>query len=128
MEGAAPRLALVVDDSPLLRRLVGDTLRHAGYAVTEAVDGRVALEAVARARQRRESFAVIVLDLRVPTVDGLTVLRALRDAGVETPVIALSGDAAGLAAARKAGATFTVAKPFDPQVLLTLVAQTDRTG
>jgi DNA-binding response OmpR family regulator len=128
MDGAAPRPALVVDDSPLLRRLVGDLLRRAGYAVTEVDDGRVALEAIGAAHRRDEPFALIVLDLRLPEVDGLGVLRALRDAGMTGPVIALSGDDDGRATALAAGATATLPKPFDPQVLLALVAQVDRQG
>ena len=64
---------LLVDDEPKIRELARDYLEHAGFAVVLAGDGRSALD---QARTRRPDL--VVLDLGLPEVDGLEVIRTLR--------------------------------------------------
>ncbi|PYN09545.1 MAG: DNA-binding response regulator, partial [Candidatus Rokuibacteriota bacterium] len=64
---------LVVEDEPKIAQFARDYLEHAGFRVVTAGDGRFALKAVARERPE-----LIVLDLRLPDMDGLDVARALR--------------------------------------------------
>ena len=105
-------LVLIVDDSEKNRKLARDVLRAAGLRTVEAADGR---EGVALAAERLPD--VILLDLRLPDMDGLEVARELRD-GVQTgpiPVVALSasrddGDHDALSAAGFAG---RLEKPID---------------
>ncbi|MEU6256804.1 response regulator transcription factor [Streptomyces sp. NPDC047043] len=81
---------LVVDDDPRIRSLVRRQLNDAGYEVVEVTDGRAALERIAG-----EAPALVVLDLSLPEVGGLDVLRAVRTgragAAEDLPVIILSG-------------------------------------
>lgn len=79
--------ALVVEDEPAIRELVVLHLGLEGFVCTEAADGRQALQAL---RDRR--FDMIILDLMIPHVDGLTVCRALRREGpnVDVPVLMLT--------------------------------------
>jgi DNA-binding response OmpR family regulator len=76
---------LLVEDSERLRRSVSDGLRKGGYAVDAAADGEEGLHLA-----RTEPYDVIVLDIMLPKVDGLEVLRRLRDGGRDTHVLLLT--------------------------------------
>ena len=76
---------LVVEDEPRLARQLTDALDAAGYAVDAAADG-----ARAEFLGQTERYDAVVLDLGLPKVDGLTVLRRWRAAGVEMPVLVLT--------------------------------------
>ena len=75
----APRI-LVVDDDPDIRQLLQDRLRAKGYRVQSAVDGVRALEAV-----RAETFEGMILDIGIPSMDGMDVLRQIRSMGSADP-------------------------------------------
>ena len=76
---------LVVDDEPNIRELLSASLRFAGFDVAVAADGREALEML-------QTFAaeLVVLDVMMPGVDGLTVLRRMRENGSKLPVLLLT--------------------------------------
>jgi two-component system OmpR family response regulator len=76
---------LVVEDEELLSRQLAAALDHAGYAVDCASDGEQA-DFLART----EGYDAVVLDLGLPKIDGLTVLRGWREAGLSTPVLVLT--------------------------------------
>lgn len=78
----ARRRALVVDDSPIIRELVSELLTAGSFAVTSAVDGVAALEAL-----DRQPFDVVVSDLEMPNCDGLELLRRMRARGWPTPFV-----------------------------------------
>ncbi len=100
---------LVIDDEPGIRGLLDTMLRRKGYTVLLADDGRKGLELF-----RRERPDVIILDLKMPHIDGLTVLRQIRSLDLQKPVIVLTG--AGLAQAeeqvRAFGVTEFIEKEF----------------
>ena len=100
---------LLVDDDPAIRRTVGAALELEGFEVVPASGGRAALEAVARAQP-----AVILLDLTMPDLDGLEVLRRLRAAGDEVPVCVLSArdEVDDRVLGLQSGADDYVVKPF----------------
>ena len=102
---------LIVDDDPNLRLFAGSALTREGYAVWEAVDGDDGLRQVEACRPD-----LVLLDLNMPNVDGMTVLRRLRaaEATRALPVIILTafGDEARTRAGFEAGATDFLAKPF----------------
>ncbi|SMH40056.1 response regulator [Azospirillum agricola] len=110
-----PLRVLVVDDEPPIRRFLRTSLTAQGYEVAEAADGGAALEEV-----RRRPPDVLVLDLGLPGLDGLEVIRRLRDGGASLPVIVLSSraDEAGKVEALDLGADDYVTKPFGMDELL----------
>lgn len=79
-----PRL-LIVDDEPNLRSMLCAALRHHGFEVTEAENGRTALQAIAEQRPD-----LVVLDIMMPDLDGFEVCRRLRIQGDHTPVLFLT--------------------------------------
>jgi len=115
---------LVVDDEPGLRQSLGLLLTDAGYTVTAAQHGRRALE-----RATSESFDLILCDVRMPEMDGLTFLRNYRQRGGGALVIVMSaygGEDAAIAA-MKEGAYDYLPKPFRPdEVVLTLRKAAER--
>src|SRR5919112_1691173 len=114
MSPTTDRPILVVDDDAKIVRLVRMYLERAGHRVVEASDGRSALSAIAL-----EAPALVILDIMLPEVDGLAVLKAVRRTD-RTPVIILS--ARGLTDDRitglAAGADDSVPKPFSPAELV----------
>src|SRR5215831_16903689 len=76
---------LVVEDEPLLSERLKSALGEAGYAVDQAMDGERA-DFLATS----ERYDAVVLDLGLPKMDGLTLLRGWRDAGVAVPVLVLT--------------------------------------
>lgn len=99
---------LVVDDDPVVLRLVSLTLSDEGYQVRTASDGVEAVQVAAR-----DPIDLIVLDLEMPKMDGRTAFRALRAGGVTAPVLVLSAYGAH-SARRELGAEAALDKPFDP--------------
>lgn len=112
---STPLRVLVVDDEPPIRRFLRTSLSAQGYDITEAEDGAKALEEV-----RRRSPDVLVLDLGLPGIDGLEVIRRLRGSGASLPIIVLSSrvDEAGKVEALDLGADDYVTKPFGVDELL----------
>jgi DNA-binding response OmpR family regulator len=112
-------LILVVDDEPNVRLVVRTALEAEGYGVVEARDGE---EALARLRDRR--FDLILLDLRLPVLDGMGTLRRLRESGDDTPVVIVTahGSVPDAVAAIKLGAIDFLAKPMTPEALRGVVA------
>jgi two-component system KDP operon response regulator KdpE len=109
-----PLRILVVDDEPPIRRLLRTTLAAQDYRVEEAADGEAALDFL-----KRNPVDLIVLDLGLPGIDGLEVVRRLRAGGNVTPIIILSSrdDEAGKVAALDLGADDYVSKPFGAEEL-----------
>jgi two-component system, OmpR family, KDP operon response regulator KdpE len=100
---------LVVDDEPPIRRLLRTSLGAQGYRVLEAETGRAALDLLERDRPE-----VVLLDLGLPDLDGLEVIRRVRGAGRKVPIVVLSsrGDERGKVQALDLGADDYVTKPF----------------
>jgi two-component system copper resistance phosphate regulon response regulator CusR len=106
---------LVVEDEPRIASLLEKTVRANGYEATVAQDGEVA-----RSRLATGTFALVILDLGLPKVDGITVLEELRRDDQHTPVIILSGrDSIGAkVGGLRAGADDYMTKPFRSDELL----------
>jgi DNA-binding response OmpR family regulator len=109
------RPILVVDDDAKIVRLVRTYLEREGFAVVTASDGPAALDAIARHQPR-----LCVLDLMLPQIDGLAVIRALRSQAVGTPIIVLSarGTLADRIRGLEDGADDYLPKPFSPAELM----------
>jgi two-component system response regulator MprA len=107
--GPGAERVLVVDDDPSLRRMLERTLAAEGYEVTVAGDGGEALAAV-----ERVAPDVIVLDVALPSMDGLAVSRRLRSRGLGTPILMLTARDAvpDRVSGLEAGADDYLVKPF----------------
>jgi DNA-binding response OmpR family regulator len=108
---------LVVDDEPKIAQLARDYLEHAGFAVLTAGEGNAAVQ-VARTRQPD----LVVLDLGLPGIDGLEVMRQIRGAG-PTPIVLLTARDTELdkLLGLELGADDYVTKPFSPRELVARV-------
>jgi len=106
---------LLIDDDARLAELLDGNLRPQGVALVHAGGGQAGLAALAGG-----GFDAVLLDVMMPGMDGLSVLRTLRDAGHRVPVIMLTarGDEADRVVGLELGADDYVAKPFSPRELL----------
>jgi two-component system KDP operon response regulator KdpE len=111
---AAPLKVLVIDDEPPIRRLLRTGLSTEGYETLEADDAKSALDLLTRDPD------MIILDLGLPDMDGMTLLRAIRARNERVPIVVLSsrGDEAGKVEALDLGADDYVVKPFGMEEFL----------
>jgi two-component system KDP operon response regulator KdpE len=105
---------LVVDDEPPIRKLLRTGLGTQGYEVLEAPNGKAALELLAKKPD------LVILDLGLPDIEGLELLKRIRAAQSGLPIVVLSsrGDEAGKVSALDLGADDYVTKPFGMEELL----------
>jgi len=110
-----PIRVLIADDEEDFLESLTKVLGRRGIAVEKAADGRIALDILAR-----QQFDVIVLDLRMPVLDGLDTLKQIRQTDGLTPVILLSGhaDLAFVTEALKGGAADYMLKPCPVETLV----------
>jgi len=110
---------LLVEDDPRARESTQLFLEDEGFEVVTAGDGAEAL------RRLSEGVAVVVTDLKMPKVDGMQLLRTARENAPHTPVIMITGHGseAAAVAALKAGAFHYLTKPFEPEVLASMLRQ-----
>jgi two-component system chemotaxis response regulator CheY len=108
---------LAVDDSASVRMAVRIALSDAGYSVSEAGDGAEGLE-----KLRAGAFDMVVTDLNMPRMDGLTMIRELRKlpqcAGLPVIFVTTESDDGLKAEAKAAGATGWLVKPFQPEQIV----------
>jgi two-component system chemotaxis response regulator CheY len=117
---AAKRI-LVIDDASLVRLYYRDALVGAGYAVDEALNGLEALE-----KLLVEPADLLIVDINMPRMDGLTFLKALRRqdgalAAIPAVVVSTEAQVHDAEAARTAGANYFLVKPVSAQVLVEYV-------
>jgi CheY-like chemotaxis protein len=111
---------LVVDDDPVLRSTVGEALLERGYRVVEAAEGEAALRRITESEPR-----LILLDMEMPTMDGWSFARALRERyGRRIPVIVMTARDSSRLRADEIGANADLGKPFDLERLYEVVADT----
>jgi DNA-binding NtrC family response regulator len=114
-----PARILIVDDEPEVCATIAETLTSSGYVVSQAQSAREALAMIAEAAPD-----VILLDIRMPEVDGVQALRGFRALAPDVPVIMLTANA-DVEMARmtlRLGAFDYVAKPYDLERLRDVVA------
>jgi CheY-like chemotaxis protein len=109
---------LLVDDDPLVRELVGEQLRYAGYNVTECAEGRAAIE------QLDAGLAVDLLltDFAMPEMNGVALAREARKRRPELPIVVLTGYASEAAEAAGDADFALLRKPIDREALIGRVA------
>lgn len=108
---------LTVDDSPSIRVALKIALTNAGYSVAEAGNGAEGIE-----KAKASAFDLIITDLNMPVMDGLTMIEEMRrmpdQMGVPIVFLTTESDEATKARAKAAGATGWLTKPFDPDQLV----------
>jgi two-component system chemotaxis response regulator CheY len=111
---------LAVDDSVSMRGMVAFTLRGAGHEVAEAENGQLALDLA-----QGGTFDLVLADVNMPVMDGLTMVRALRAMpayqGVPILMLTTESHTEKKMEGKAAGATGWLVKPFDPDQLLATV-------
>ncbi|MDD2558615.1 MAG: response regulator [Desulfuromonadaceae bacterium] len=114
------KTVLAVDDSRSILQMVSFTLKGAGYTVVEATNGQEGL-----AQAQKQKFDLVITDLNMPIMDGLTMVQKLRASPSYkfTPILMLSTEAGAdfKAKGKAAGLTGWLVKPFEPQKLLGVV-------
>ncbi len=117
-----PRTVLAVDDAMTMRKMVAFTLRGAGFEVIEAANGAEGLKQLAA-----KPVDLIITDVNMPVMDGLEFTRqarvALRGRPVPILILTTESDQSKKAAARAAGATGWIVKPFQQDQLLAVVGK-----
>ena len=113
---------LAVDDSASMRQMVNFTLKGAGYEVVQAVDGVEALEYA-----RLHSVDLVLTDVNMPRMDGITLVKELRalPSYRYTPMLVLTTESSQdkKMQGKQAGATGWIIKPFNPDQLLATIAR-----
>lgn len=109
---------LIVDDEPRIRDLIREHLQYAGFVCEEAGDGGAALAVLAQG-----GIDLVILDIMMPFMDGMTCLREMRARHINTPVIILTarGEEYDKLAGLEGGADDYVVKPFSPRELVARV-------
>lgn len=120
MANSEDRLVHIVDDDPAIRRSVGFMLKTSGHRVEVYESGAELLKQSGKLDQ-----GCILLDIRMPGMDGLEVQQALHNEGVSLPVIIMTGhgDVTLAVKAMKAGAVDFIEKPFEKEALLASLDQ-----
>jgi DNA-binding NtrC family response regulator len=113
---------LIVDDEPNVRLMLSTALQSVGYDVVEAEDGERALAQLANPKN---GIDLVLLDLLMPRMDGMTLLSRLRDSGSIVPVVILTahGSIPEAVMAMKSGAIDFLTKPIRPEALRRAVAE-----
>ncbi len=111
---------LIVDDSASMRQMVTFTLKGAGYEVEEAVDGADGLK-----KAKIKAFSIVVSDVNMPNMDGITLIKELRALPNYkfTPLLLLTTESTAekKQEGKTAGATGWMVKPFNPEQLLATI-------
>jgi CheY-like chemotaxis protein len=109
---------LVIDDDPAILATVAEILHDEGYRVRMAGNGMEGLTAL-----EQQLPALVLLDMRMPVLDGWGFVQALRKRGLQVPFVVMTAAQDARRWAQEVGATGSLAKPFDLVELLTLVEQ-----
>ncbi len=113
---------LAVDDSGSLRQMLTFSLRTGGYQVVDAIDG---IDGLSKAKATQ--FDLVLTDQNMPNMDGLTLIRSLRElpAYRQVPILMLTTESSAEMKnkGREAGANGWLVKPFDPNRLLEVVGK-----
>ena len=113
---------LVVDDDPVSQKVATIALKKSGAAVVAMDDGQAAVDAVLESERNGQPFEVIVMDILMPIVDGLSATRTLREQGYSGVIIAAT-TLLDKEKCLEAGCDVFLAKPFAPSALVQTVEE-----
>ncbi|HEX8221258.1 MAG TPA: response regulator [Chloroflexia bacterium] len=107
---------LVIDDEPEILQTVATILEFEGYEVERAANGREGLDCIERTHP-----SLVLLDMRMPVLNGWDFARILKEKGVHLPIVVMTAAQDARRWAQEVGASGYIAKPFDVDDLLTTV-------
>ena len=111
---------LVVEDDAAVSHMITQILRAEGYESTAAEEGRSALDLL-----RSQPFDIVILDVMLPGMDGISILKAIREEpslnGVPVLMLSAKTDDATTWAGWRAGCDYYMTKPFDPDELISIL-------
>ncbi|HMS33710.1 MAG TPA: sigma-54 dependent transcriptional regulator [Ignavibacteria bacterium] len=112
---------LIVDDNEILRYTLTELLEESGFQSKAVEDGLTALDEI-----RKNSYGLVILDMRLPGMSGLEILRKIREKDAELPVIMLTayGEIKAAVEAMKQGAQDFITKPFDNDAMIIAIKKT----
>jgi len=116
-----PKKILVVDDSATLRASVNYTLKEAGFETINAVNGADGLEKLNQAMKSGEQIGMIISDINMPVMDGITFITEVKKTPFKfTPILVLTTESQEemKMKGKKAGASGWLVKPFKPEQLI----------
>ena len=114
MEEVVKYCILVVDDSPLNRKMLSKLLKSKGHHIEEAENGEMAVDKIKQEADAGRNYDVILMDYVMPVMDGPTATRAIRAMDIKTPIFGLTGNAidTDIKIFLNAGADIVLIKPF----------------
>jgi DNA-binding NtrC family response regulator len=115
---------LVVDDDESILAAIGEFLTLEGYAVRTAANGKEALEAI----DGNAAPSLVLLDMRMPVMDGWAFAQAARERGLDLPILVMTAAENARHWADEIGTPHFLAKPFDLEELLAAVDRAKRSG
>ena len=112
---------LIVDDDDNMREAMKETVLRLGVSVDTAENGRIGFE-----KATKKVYDLIISDMRMPEIDGLSMFEMLKATGIKTPVcfVTAYGSVTGAVEALKIGAYDYILKPFSPEVIEELIRRT----
>ena len=111
-----PHHILIVDDDPAIRATVSEVLADEGYSVATATNGAEGLAAVQKVQP-----SLVLLDMRMPVLDGWGFAKALGERGITLPIVVMTAAQESRRWAQEIGTAWVLAKPFDLDELLLAV-------
>ncbi len=119
---------LLVDDEPAILYTLSFVLKHAGYRVTQARDGREALTAILKSRKKNRPFDLLLTDIQMPKMTGIELIDELNRREISLPVFVVSGlNGADLCTRlRRKGCSDYLVKPYDFRELVQRIHETLR--
>lgn len=114
---------LIVEDDQSIAELLSTMLQLAGYVTVHALDGGQAIDLLEATRRGQGEIGLIILDMLLPGITGLGLLRYLAQHAGGPPVLVLSGSPLAIETAWGLGVQATLRKPFNMDELLELVAR-----
>jgi two-component system chemotaxis response regulator CheY len=112
---------LIVDDSATLRASINYTLKEAGFETINAINGADGLEKLSEARKQGEEIGMIISDIHMPIMDGITFIKEVKKTPYKfTPILVLTTESQEEMKLRckQAGASGWLVKPFKPEQLV----------
>jgi DNA-binding NtrC family response regulator len=125
----SPYTLLIAEDEEMLRELIVDALSELGCRILEAPNGSEALE-ILKKQNSLNKISAVLTDINMPLFTGFDFMEKAREAGFETPFVFLTayGDKENVVKALRLGAFDFLEKPFDPEILRSVVAKAMELG